>query len=170
MYHLLAPFYPFPTQCSSLAKKRPGWRHGSRQTSWALSAFVRLLRGTTRAVSQKGEAGGGGKGGWSWRVGVGGVDVGGWTRDDWASAVSSVHLHMAQCPTSTMLNDKSPASPSSQTDTPSQTPPSLCLHIYTHTHTQRTTTPWRTYTSVHTQPKHAQSTLAGRHAHLLHFA
>lgn len=40
-------------------------------------------------------------------------DVGGWTRDDWASAVSSVHLHMAQCPTRTVLNDKSPAFPSS---------------------------------------------------------
>lgn len=133
-YNLLAPFFPFPTQCSSLAKKRPGWRHGSRRTSWALSAFVRLLRGTTRAVSQIGKAGG-------WEGGLelegAGVDVGGWTRDDWASAVSSVHLHMAQCPTSTMLNDKSPASPSSQTDTPSQTPPSLCLNIYTHTHTVR---------------------------------
>lgn len=44
--------------------------------------------------------------------GFGVMDVGGWTRDDWASAVSSVHLHMAQCPTSTMLNDKSPAFPS----------------------------------------------------------
>ena len=44
--------------------------------------------------------------------GVGVVDVGGWTRDDWASAVSSVHLHMAQRPTSTTVNDKSPAFPS----------------------------------------------------------
>lgn len=52
----------------------------------------------------------------------GGEDVGGWTRDGWASAVSSVHLHTAQCPGSTVLNDKSPASPSSQTGTPLQTP------------------------------------------------
>lgn len=30
-------------------------------------------------------------------------DLGGWTRDDWASAVSSMHLHMAQCPGSAVL-------------------------------------------------------------------
>lgn len=141
-----------------------------RRLGLCLRLYVCFAGQQELSVRKERQAAVGGWGGWSWRVW--GVDVGGWTRDDWASAVSSVHLHMAQCPTSTMLNDKSPASPSSQTDTPSQTPPSLCLHIYTHTHThaQRATTPRRMYASVHTQPKHAQSTLAGRHAHLLHFA
>lgn len=47
-------------------------------------------------------------------LGVGAEHVGGWTRKDWASAVSFMHSHMAQCPSSTMLNDKdSPSSPSS---------------------------------------------------------
>lgn len=94
-------------------------------------------------------------------------DVGGWTRDDWASAVSSVHLHMAQCPGSAVLNDKSPASPSSQTDTPLQTP----------LHTQTVRTFWGhnhidthyIYTGKHAQNQ-AQSTFTGRHTHLLHFA
>lgn len=58
--------------------------------------FVPLFHGT-RAISQQGLAG---------RRrdarGVGDEDVGGWTREDWASAVSSVYSHMAQCPSSTM--------------------------------------------------------------------
>lgn len=71
--------------------------------------FVPQLHGTTRAVSHT-EIGGEREG----CLGVGAEHVGGWTGKDWASAVSSMHSHMAQCPSSTMLNDKdSPSSPSS---------------------------------------------------------
>lgn len=105
-------------------------------------------------------------------------------REDWASAVSSVHSHMVQCPGSTMLNDKEP-SLSIIIDRHTFTDTSVCLcmcthrcvHTHKHTHTdlhafsdmQDTSTQPYIYTSMHTQ-KHAQSTFTGRHTHLLHFA
>lgn len=84
--------------------------------------------------------------------------------EDWASAVSSLHSHMVQCPSGTMLNDKEPT-----------------LYIAIGRHTFTDTSVWLhpfsdmpnttayIYTSMHTQ-KHAQSTFTGRHTHPLHFA
>lgn len=83
-----------------------------------------------------------------------------------ASAVSSKHLHMAQCPSSTVLNDKSPASPSSQTETPLQTP----LHTHTQTQTPVHTQPCRHTLYIRGQARTKPCTKAGRHTHLLHFA
>lgn len=107
---------------------------------------------------------------------------GGWTREDWASAVSSVHSHMAQCPSGTMLNDKepSPLHHHRQTHLYRHLCLSVDLHTYRCVHTHGdprahfqicTIQPHQPYiyTSMHTQ-KHAQSTFTGRHTHLLHFA
>lgn len=102
----------------------------------------------------------GGTWGGGWRCGS--VDEG-W----WASAVSSLHLHMAQCPGSAVLNDNSPASPSSQTDTPLQTfLHTTCAHILRAQPGQHTL---YIHTYKHAQNQ-AQSTFTGRDTHLLHFA
>lgn len=92
-------------------------------------------------------------------------DVGGWTREDWASAVRAVLSHMAQRPRSTMLNDKEPSlSPLHHGRTHLYT--HLCLQIYSHahvhTHTQ-TKTPPPTHTHTKNFCMHLQICMTQPH-------
>lgn len=94
-------------------------------------------------------------------------------REDWASAVSSVHSHMVQCPGSTMLNDKEP-SLSIIIDRHTFTDTSVCLCMCTHrcvhtqTHTHRPARFFRYAGYIHTTihiHKYAHTKTCTKHIH-----